>query len=57
MAVGSFSRGFAGGALRLELPGGNIRELGDGDGPEVVLCLKDRRMARRLVLGGSMALG
>ena len=52
-----FLGGLRGGALRLELPGGNIRELGDGDGPEVVLCLKDRRMARRLVLGGSMALG
>jgi cyclopropane-fatty-acyl-phospholipid synthase len=46
-----------GGTLRLELPGGRVERLGDGEGPQVELTITDPVMPRRLVLGGSMALG
>ena len=46
-----------GGKLRLELPGKRVEDLGDGEGPEVTMRILDARMPRRLVLGGSMALG
>ena len=46
-----------GGRLRLELPGERVEYLGDGEGPEVIMRILDARMPRRLVLGGSMALG
>jgi cyclopropane-fatty-acyl-phospholipid synthase len=46
-----------GGTLRLELTSGRVEYLGDGEGPEVDLKMLDAAMPRRLVLGGSMALG
>lgn len=46
-----------GGRLRLELPGERVEYLGDGEGPEVIMKILDAGMPRRLVLGGSMALG
>lgn len=49
--------GLRGGTLRLELPSARVEILGDGEGPEVELTITDPAMPRRLVLGGSMALG
>jgi cyclopropane-fatty-acyl-phospholipid synthase len=49
--------GLRGGTLRLELPSARVEILGDGEGPEVGLTITDPAMPRRLVLGGSMALG
>ncbi|CAI8357469.1 MAG: Tuberculostearic acid methyltransferase UfaA1 [Opitutia bacterium UBA7350] len=46
-----------GGTLRLELTSGRVENLGDGKGTEVDLKMLDEMMPRRLVLGGSMALG
>ncbi|NCG08145.1 MAG: methyltransferase domain-containing protein [Verrucomicrobia bacterium] len=46
-----------GGTLRLELTSGRVEYLGDGEGPEVDMKILDAAMPRRLVLGGSMALG
>jgi cyclopropane-fatty-acyl-phospholipid synthase len=46
-----------GGVLELTLPSGARYRLGDGNGPLVDLKMTDAGMAKRLVLGGSMALG
>lgn len=46
-----------GGLLEFSLPSGAIYRLGDGNGPLVDLKMTKVGMAKRLVLGGSMALG
>jgi cyclopropane-fatty-acyl-phospholipid synthase len=46
-----------GGLLELSLPSGAIYRLGDDNGPLVDLKMKEAGMAKRLIFGGSMALG